>query len=1296
MRKFCLLILPILSTFIGYGQIDPRHLDLPNITAPSPDAASLGKYGITPVNMSVGSATIDVPVWTINCGPISWPVSISYVTGAIKVDEISSNVGLGWTLAGQGVITRTVRGRPDELTFDEPDYSTISFTNDWYYLYGVLDGKQDCEFDVYSYSFNGRSGRFYITQEEEIFAVPVTSLKISQTISGFEIIDEDGHIYSFFQPEMTILEETGIATHPTSWYLTKVETSDRKQSIMFHYIDDGAIGQNSSSFTWKIGSWYNLACEKQIITDISPQLTTNATSTVISQLQRIDFPNGSINFNYINDRVDINGTNKDRLTQIEIKRASSDSVTRKFSLYHSYFTSGNRLKLDSILEYRFSNGPKKKYSFEYDATPTVHVGSYAQDKWGYNNGVTTNTSLLASQTVWYNSVQYNIGDANRSVDTTASKAGSLIAVNWPTGGRTEYTYDAHQFYPGFMSNSTTEHSAETSTAGAPVITTFTYPSSLATDAKAIVVINNFNASGSSTPNPYVQLKDLTTGNIVLYIENNVPQTPLNTEQSLNLIPGRNYEMKSQIYTNAASGYSTSIKVEWAVYGTTPIIEKGGGIRIRTVKNYTKPEVLASTDYYQYEPGTTLSTYYAINLNRKQIFYRTHSAAPPMPCIANGPLCDVYYSASLYPTTVVAGSPIMYKKVTKYQLNESNVPKGKTEYEYNVVRDNFISSFNSISFIYFTKNDWKNGSLLSETHYKRENNGEYTPVKRIENTYNELKISSIEELQVKTLALENVTPYRDAMTAPVDMVFYYVPIFTGINQLIKTKEMIYGKDVDQPQINITDNFYSDISHNFITKTTRTDSKGDIFSNTMKYPVDFSSSGNVYEKMVNKNIISPVIEEKYSRREIVSGNPTEVTLQTIKKDYRDWKNDQLVLAPEFVKASINGNTPENRIVYTNYNDRKQPTEVKKNLDATLTYMYGYNSQYVVAEISNASLSNVAYTSFEAGDKGGWSYSGIPIRDATSPTGKMCYSYTGNIVSPSITTGIPYIVSYWKKSGTVSISGSTSTTGRTVNGWTYFEHRIASPGVNITVSGTSAVIDELRLYPANNAMMKTYAYDPLVGVMNECDANNRILSYEYDELQRLVLIRDQDRNIVKKFSYKYQLYDDFENIYYNEARSETFQRQTACSGCQVGSSVTYTVPANSYLSTVSVDAANAVAEDDIATNGQAYANAVGTCITPPNATILTTNAIPAVFNFFNTCTSTNYNRPRSTLETDWPISGVPQGTYTIDIIKSTPPATYQYYEVIAPANTPDTLYYFGPNFLPFTNIKFGIGTNKAIITN
>ena len=65
-----------------------------------------------------------------------------------------------------------------------------------------------------------------------------------------------------------------------------------------------------------------------------------------------------------------------------------------------------------------------------------------------------------------------------------------------------------------------------------------------------------------------------------------------------------------------------------------------------------------------------------------------------------------------------------------------------------------------------------------------------------------------------------------------------------------------------------------------------------------------------------------------------------------------------------------------------------------------------------------------------------------------------------------------------------------------------------------------------------------------------------------------------------------------YYNTLRTANYTRDDCAVGYH-GSVVAYTVPANTYFTYTSVSDANVLADADLSANGQAYANANGTCI-------------------------------------------------------------------------------------------------------
>jgi hypothetical protein len=128
-----------------------------------------------------------------------------------------------------------------------------------------------------------------------------------------------------------------------------------------------------------------------------------------------------------------------------------------------------------------------------------------------------------------------------------------------------------------------------------------------------------------------------------------------------------------------------------------------------------------------------------------------------------------------------------------------------------------------------------------------------------------------------------------------------------------------------------------------------------------------------------------------------------------------------------------------------------------------------------------------------------------------------------------------------------------------------------------------------------MRTLTYDPLIGKTSECDENNRITYYTYDNLDRMQLVEDETHNIVRM--YEFNVVSAAKSTgcpasYSNHAVSELVNRNNCGAGYQ-GGNVTYTVPAAKYTSTISQQDADMQAEIYLLTNEQTYANANGGCL-------------------------------------------------------------------------------------------------------
>ena len=100
-----------------------------NIT-PSAETFSLIRYGETQPDLYTGAFSYQVPVFTYKDLDFNIPVSLNYRFDGYKPAMARGSLGLGWSLSTGGVITREVRGVPDEqYLYGDNGYGV----GGWYY-----------------------------------------------------------------------------------------------------------------------------------------------------------------------------------------------------------------------------------------------------------------------------------------------------------------------------------------------------------------------------------------------------------------------------------------------------------------------------------------------------------------------------------------------------------------------------------------------------------------------------------------------------------------------------------------------------------------------------------------------------------------------------------------------------------------------------------------------------------------------------------------------------------------------------------------------------------------------------------------------------------------------------------------------------------------------------------------------------------------------------------------------------------------------------------------------------------
>jgi len=464
------------------------------------------------------------------------------------------------------------------------------------------------------------------------------------------------------------------------------------------------------------------------------------------------------------------------------------------------------------------------------------------------------------------------------------------------------------------------------------------------------------------------------------------------------------------------------------------------------------------------------------------------------------------------------------------------------------------------------------------------------------------------------------------TSSSDMIVDRYYTYTGRTELSKTYERTYRTtDATQFVQTETDYYYNDgidcradtycqkTPTNFdVRQIVTKQSNGDINYKNIYYPTDYNTGP--LATLVQKNMLSiPVV----TRTSVLKAGGSTQYLNEKVTEFVQLPNLDIkpfrTLEQRFASPS-SSLTPYSGPTTTDYSPYKIPqifsydangnlVGLKDEGNRVVTNIYDYNDKYIVASVvnANAATDRPAYTSFESLDlsRSGWALSGTSAYNVnvTAATGKNTFtllsSGTNSLTASSLNTGTAYILSFWASNGNFTVpAGATPVkSAPTYNGFTYYEYNIPAGASSVVFKNNNATnnnIDELRLYPVN-ARMRTTTYDPLIGKTSECDENNRITFYTYDNLGRLQTIQDETHNIVKMYEYNNvsaSKQTGCPTTYSNQMISELVTRSNCGAGYQ-GGSVTYTVPAGQFTSTISQEDADNQAETYLLTNAQDYAD-------------------------------------------------------------------------------------------------------------
>lgn len=1173
MRKSLLIVSLLLGIAIVYGQEPPpinvtiASLDFKakNVVPPSPEAASLGKYGNVPVSLFTGQPKVSIPLTDLKGNSLSLPVSLSYNASGFNPQEIASWVGLGWSLNAGGVITRSAIGNPDNASnyfispspLEVPNAIQDQFAyNDW--LRDVQKGYKETQPDLYFYNVGNLSGKFTIKPDGTLFRKEKNNLKVTACVtcspSYFTIVDESGITYEFNEVETSTYTTDDISTevpvytytYPSSWYLSRIVSADGTEEILLDYTSPAAphkqfvgfISNQSASYSSNGNGGYNGPG--------TSYSTPPEVSITKKYLQKVSLVRNAVTVGYVefntleNQRQDLESQflspGERLIDNIKVYRRSwrfETNLIQHYKFNYGYFVNTanptwqrKRLRLESLDELPVEAGVTQKpaHIFEYnniDDIPTIAAAS--TDHWGFLNGTETNTFV---PTVQIDGNFFGL-NANREPSLAGSMACQLKKIKYPTGGSTEFVYE------------------------------------------------------------------------------------LNKATEL--------------------GKTTEVSV--------------GGIRLKQLIDYSFDNTKATVKTYEYkdEAGSTsgrilnLPQYYSVSSNTS---YESCGGCGDATTVTSTSYTVTVSANSVMGLGRINGSHVGYQRVVEYQTDiNSNQTLGKTVYEYRIEGPNDDDE------------NIANGDLLRQTVY---NNGGKLLMETT-NEYDNLNITSIigtkinaysnQSNKTRLVKLDNGNgtysyqwrhPVRGGSncTVPTDCgpvveERNYKQRLQGLSYLINLKQKritqtitkVYDQASDQYIVGQKKYYYDNDLHTMPTRIEELSSGGEVVVTEKKYPLDYTISGTpddlakAIQLLQTKNIIGAEIESVQFRQNSDGSNKRAIngmlTLFEKTRPYPEWIYRTELSAPVngFQLSTINNGVFAYQAAYKplgkfTYNSYGNLVSQLKYQDVPKSYIWDYDYTLPVAEVTNASDAEIAYTGFETIIRGGWTVSSTGFTGGMQPggySGKNEFTVTTGTatITKSIAANTKQLVaSYWSKNGAVSIASNagaaTVKQGVTYSGWTHYEHILPQNTTNITVTITGNTIDDLELFP-KDAMMSTISYYPGVGVLSQTAPNAKAVFYEYDGYNRLINVKDQEGNIVKNVQYNYGLGAAFTNtvrtLFYNNDAFSDIARNNCINGAEP-TTVRYTVPYGRYVSSVSQADADSKASSDIGLSAQAYANQYGEC--------------------------------------------------------------------------------------------------------
>lgn len=360
----------------------------------SPQAEAFKRYGDVAVNPGTGVPDISIPLFEINHHGYRLPLVLRYSPSPVSPGYNYDVFGRGWALSVSSCISRSIEGIPDERADFELELDKLDFS---YSVTQEIPESINLKYDQFTAVLpDGSSFDFVIMKDykgkiQYILSggrkVKISYTKLNNDITAFQVIDEQGVEYDFSGAD-TSYSGPGAAITPygtayVSWQLTSIRLPHSQEPITFVYNKTLEPTHGRQQQEPAVRFHHNYGTLDDF--DVSTYTLTRQYVYRMKLLTAINYGATSIRIDYTNSASTAAYNYADRIRILDGNTLvrEIDFAQHQSDMWTSVLGSGLKCgTLDSVTLKGSDGSVSETYGCEYAGTNYHFNGT---DHWGYLN-----------------------------------------------------------------------------------------------------------------------------------------------------------------------------------------------------------------------------------------------------------------------------------------------------------------------------------------------------------------------------------------------------------------------------------------------------------------------------------------------------------------------------------------------------------------------------------------------------------------------------------------------------------------------------------------------------------------------------------------------------------------------------------------------------------------------------------------------------------------------------------------------------------------------------------------------